>query len=178
MKSAPSSTGSYYFQGFKGTFVTKCSDSDKQFKHLWFYAGGRWLHGHLARNELPRSERVPVAFRKGYVWTRAPHIPETISDMVKALQNLAEEEPDQQMLLSQSNLFEHGWLGFSSMSQLPRDRMPGQVTVARMPELIVHFRSRTTAAPAQTAPDQTEAQRVAPRVLSRELPSDDASQES
>ncbi|GMN54125.1 hypothetical protein TIFTF001_023260 [Ficus carica] len=41
MKSAPSSAGSYYFQGFKGTFVPKCPDSDKQFKHLWFYAGGR-----------------------------------------------------------------------------------------------------------------------------------------
>lgn len=67
MKSAPSSTGAYYFQGFKGTFITKCPDSDKQFKHLWFYVGGRWLHGHSARSELPRSERVPVTFRKGYV---------------------------------------------------------------------------------------------------------------
>ncbi|GMN32892.1 hypothetical protein TIFTF001_048225 [Ficus carica] len=67
MKSAPSLVGSYYFQGFKGTFVAKCPDSDKQFKHLWFYAGGRWLHEHLARNELPRSERVPVTFRNGYV---------------------------------------------------------------------------------------------------------------
>ncbi|GMN60596.1 hypothetical protein TIFTF001_029687 [Ficus carica] len=94
MKSAPSSAGSYYFQGFKGTFVAKCPDSDKQFKHLWFYAGGRWLHGHLARNELPRSERVPVTFRNGYVWTRAPHIPGTTRGMVTGLQNLAEHERD------------------------------------------------------------------------------------
>ncbi|GMN38326.1 hypothetical protein TIFTF001_007552 [Ficus carica] len=92
MKSAPSSAGSYYFQGFKGTFVAKCPDSDKQFKHMWFYAGGRWLHGHLARNELPRSERVPLVFRNGYVWTRAPHILETTRDMVTELQNLAEHE--------------------------------------------------------------------------------------
>ncbi|GMN60007.1 hypothetical protein TIFTF001_029094 [Ficus carica] len=38
MKTAPSSKGFYYFQGFKGTFITGCPDSDKQFKHLWFYA--------------------------------------------------------------------------------------------------------------------------------------------
>ncbi|GMN20153.1 hypothetical protein TIFTF001_050009 [Ficus carica] len=62
--------------GFKGTFITGCLDSDKQFKHLWFYSGGRWLHGHLPYDEVPRSERVPVVFRRGYVWTRAPHIPE------------------------------------------------------------------------------------------------------
>ena len=29
MKSAPSSTGFYYFQGFKGTFITGCPNSDK-----------------------------------------------------------------------------------------------------------------------------------------------------
>lgn len=34
MKSAPSSSGSYYFQGYKRTFITGCLDSDKQFKHL------------------------------------------------------------------------------------------------------------------------------------------------
>ena len=56
--------------------------------------------------------------------------------------------------------------------------MPGQVTVARMPELTVHNWSRTTAVPAQTVPDQTEALGVAPGVLSRELPSGDASPES
>ncbi|GMN20173.1 hypothetical protein TIFTF001_043018 [Ficus carica] len=66
MKTAPSSKGFYYFQGFKGTFITGCPDSDKQFKHLWFYAGGRWLHGDLSYFELPPSERVPVAFRRGY----------------------------------------------------------------------------------------------------------------
>ncbi|GMN51469.1 hypothetical protein TIFTF001_020610 [Ficus carica] len=118
MKSAPSSAGSYYFQGFKGTFVAKCPDSDKQFKHLWFYAGGRWLHGHLARNELPQSERVPVTFRNGYVWTRAPHIPGTTRGMI------------------------------------PSDWRPEPVTVARMPEPTVHYRSRSTAAQAEVTPDQ------------------------
>ncbi|GMN52406.1 hypothetical protein TIFTF001_021536 [Ficus carica] len=154
MKSAPSSTGSYYFQGFKGTFVAKCPDSDKQFKHLWFYAGGRWLHGHLAWNELPRSERVPVTFRNGYVWTRAPHVPETTRDMVAQLQNLAEHERDQRVLLSQSSLSEHGWLGFASTSRMPSDRRPEPVTVAQMPEPTVHLRSRSTAAQAEVVPDQ------------------------
>ncbi|GMN19009.1 hypothetical protein TIFTF001_042801 [Ficus carica] len=154
MKSAPSSAGSFYFQGFKGTFVAKCPDSDKQFKHLWFYAGGRWLHGHLARNELPRSERVPVTFRNGYVWTRAPHIPGTTRGMVTELQNLAEHERDQRMLLGQSSLSEHGWLGFASTSRMPSDRRPEPVTVARMPEPTVHYRSRSTAAQAEVAPDQ------------------------
>ncbi|GMN31362.1 hypothetical protein TIFTF001_044569, partial [Ficus carica] len=154
MKSAPSSAGSYYFQGFKGTFVAKCPDSDKQFKHLWFYAGGRWLHGHLARNELPRSERVPVTFRNGYVWTRAPHVSETTRDMVAQLQNLAEHERDQRVLLSQSSLSEHGWLGFASTSRMPSDRRPEPVTVAQMPEPAVHLRSRSTAAQAEVISDQ------------------------
>ncbi|GMN69825.1 hypothetical protein TIFTF001_038868 [Ficus carica] len=65
MKTAPSSKGFYYFQGFKRTFITGCPDSDKQFKHLWFYAGDRWLHGHLTYDEVPPSERVPVTFRRG-----------------------------------------------------------------------------------------------------------------
>ncbi|GMN46314.1 hypothetical protein TIFTF001_015505 [Ficus carica] len=154
MKSASSSAGSYYFQGFKGTFVAKCPDSDKQFKHLWFYAGGRWLHGHLARNELPRNKRVPVTFRNGYVWTRAPYIPGTTRGMVTELQNLAEHERDQRMLLGQSSLSEHGWLGFASTSQMPSDRRPEPVTVARMPEPTVHYRSRSTAAQAEVTPDQ------------------------
>ncbi|GMN30330.1 hypothetical protein TIFTF001_049605 [Ficus carica] len=156
MKSAPSSAGSYYFQGFKGTFVAKCPDSDKQFKHLWFYAGGMWLHGHLAQNELPWSERVPVVFRNGYVWTRAPHIRETIRDMVVGIQNLAEHERDQRTLLDQSSLSEHGWLAFASTSQMPSVRRPEPVTVARMPEPTVHYRSRSTAAPAEAASDQPE----------------------
>ncbi|GMN19424.1 hypothetical protein TIFTF001_042873 [Ficus carica] len=154
MKSAPSSAGSYYFQGFKGMFVAKCPDSDKQFKHLWFYAGGRWLHGHLAQNELPRSERVPVTFRNGYVWTRAPYVPEATRDMVAQLQNLAEHERDQRVLLSQSSLSEHGWLGFASTSRMPSDRRPEPVTVAQMPEPAVHLRSRSTAAQAEVVSDQ------------------------
>ena len=41
MKTAPASSKFYYFQGYLGTFITGCLDLDKQFKHLWFYAGGR-----------------------------------------------------------------------------------------------------------------------------------------
>ncbi|GMN18886.1 hypothetical protein TIFTF001_045094 [Ficus carica] len=175
MKSAPSSAGSYYFQGFKGTFVAKCPDSDKQFKHLWFYVGGRWLHGHLARNKLPRSERVPVVFRNGYVWTRAPHIPETTRDMVAGLQNLDEHERDQRTLLDQSSLSEHGWLGFASMSQMPSVRRPVPVTVARMPEPTVHYQSRSTAAPTEAASDQPKTRGVASGVSVSQLPHGDTS---
>ncbi|GMN53229.1 hypothetical protein TIFTF001_022367 [Ficus carica] len=133
MKSAPSSTGFYYFQGFKGTFITKCPDSDKQFKHLWFYAGCRWLHGHLARNDLPRAKRVPLVFRRGYTWTRAPHIPERTADMVEGLQNLAEDEWNQHTQLSQASLNEHGWLGFSSTFEQPRNQQQAtqRVTVVQ-----------------------------------------------
>ncbi|GMN66782.1 hypothetical protein TIFTF001_035842 [Ficus carica] len=115
-----------------------------------------WLQGHLARNELPRSERVPVTFRNGYVWTRAPHIPGTTRGMVTQLQNMAEHERDQRMLLGQSSLSEHGWLGFASTSPMPSNRRPEPVTVARMPEPTVHYRSRSTAAQAEVAPDQPE----------------------
>ncbi|GMN66605.1 hypothetical protein TIFTF001_035669 [Ficus carica] len=134
MKSAPLSAGSYYFQG--------------------------WLHGHLARNELPRSERILVVFRNGYVWTRAPHIPETTRDMVAGLQNLAEHKRDQRTLLNQSSLSEHGWLGFASTSQMPSVRRPEPVIVARMPEPTVHYRSRSTAAPTEATPDQPETRGV------------------
>ncbi|GMN60138.1 hypothetical protein TIFTF001_029205 [Ficus carica] len=175
MKSAPSSAGSYYFQWFKGTFVAKCPDSDKQFKHLWFYAGGRWLHEHLARNELLRSERVPVVFWNGYVWTRAPHIPEMTRGMVTELQNLAEHERDQRTLLDQSSLSEHGWLGFASTSQMPSNRRPEPVTVARMPEPTIRYRSRSTAAPAEVVPDQPETRWVASGVSVSQLPPDDTS---
>ncbi|GMN30726.1 hypothetical protein TIFTF001_041497 [Ficus carica] len=171
MKSAPSSTSFYYFQGFKGTFITKCPDSDKQFKHLWFYAGGRWLHGHLARNNLPRAERVPVVFRRGYTWTRAPHIPERIADMVEGLQNLAEDERDQRTLLSQASLNKHGWLGFSSMSEQPKNQQQAtqRVTVARMPEPAFHYRSRTSAAQVEVIPDRPRIQRAAPEAMNRWL---------
>lgn len=43
MKTTPSLTGSYYFQGYQGTFITGYPDS----KYLLFYAAGRWLSGRL-----------------------------------------------------------------------------------------------------------------------------------
>ncbi|GMN20210.1 hypothetical protein TIFTF001_043032 [Ficus carica] len=149
MKSASSSAGSYYFQG--------------------------WLHGHLARNELPRSERVPVVFWNGYVWTRAPHIPETTRDMVAGLQNLADHERDQRTLLDQSCLSEHGWLGFASTSKMPSVRRPEPVTVARIPEPTVRYRSRSIAAPAEAASDQPETRGVASGVPVSQLPHGDTS---
>ncbi|GMN31617.1 hypothetical protein TIFTF001_049703 [Ficus carica] len=129
MKSAPSSSRFYYFQGFKGTFIMGCSDSDKQFKHLWFCAGGRWLHGHLAYVDVPPSERVPLVFRRGYVWTRAPHIPDMTLAKLEALRKLSDLERNQQGLLSLSSLAEHNWFGSSSTSgyadDQPRTSRPG-----------------------------------------------------
>ena len=145
MKSAPSSTGFYYFQGIKGTFITGCPDSDKQFKHLWFYAGGRWLHGELDYDDVPSSERVPNKFRRGYVWTRAPHAPELTLDRVDALRGLTDPERSQAKLLSPASLAEHNWDGSSSSRQgsQPRAGPSGAVTIARMPPLAVHYSSRT-----------------------------------
>ena len=146
MKSAPSAKGFYYFQGFKGTFITGCPDSDKQFKHLWFYAGGRWLHEHLSYFELPESERVPVAFRRGHVWTRAPHATELTLERIDALRELSDPERSQHRLLSDASLNRH-WVGSSSTSGPVDDQprtTPPAVTVARMPPPAVHYSSRTS----------------------------------
>ncbi|GMN62591.1 hypothetical protein TIFTF001_031663 [Ficus carica] len=157
MKSAPSSTGYYYFQGFKGTFITSCPDSDKQFKHLWFYAGDRWLHGGLPYNEVPRSERVPMTFRNGYTWARAPHIPEIGSS---SSSGRADDHPS---------------------------APGAGVTVARMPEPTVHYHSRTgglsaaqqTSRPAPTPSEPPRGTRacleepMADRQQGRKRPSDE-----
>ncbi|GMN51255.1 hypothetical protein TIFTF001_020410 [Ficus carica] len=45
MKSAPLSTGSYYFQGYQGTIISGCPYSNKNHKHPWLYATGEWLSG-------------------------------------------------------------------------------------------------------------------------------------
>ncbi|GMN23313.1 hypothetical protein TIFTF001_043666 [Ficus carica] len=146
MKTAPSSKGFYYFQGFKGTFITGCPDSDKQFKHLWFYAGGRWLHGDLSYFELPPSERVPVAFRRGYVWTRAPHAPAQTLSKIGELRELSDPERSQHKLLSEGSLKEY-WVGSSSTSGRPDDQprtAPPGVTIASMPEPAARYQSRTS----------------------------------
>lgn len=153
MKSAPSAKGFYYFQGFKGTFITGCPDSDKQFKHLWFYAGGAWLHEHLSYFELPESERVPVAFRRGHVWTRAPHATELTLERIDALRELSDPERSQHGLLSEASLSRH-WVGSSSTYGRSDDqpRTSPAVTVARMPPPAVHYSSRT-ARPADATTD-------------------------
>ncbi|GMN58268.1 hypothetical protein TIFTF001_027370 [Ficus carica] len=72
-KIAPSLTGSYYFQGSQGTFIVGCPDSDKNYKHLWFYMTGKWLSGQSDYGQVPSRERVSFTFRRGYVWTQEPH---------------------------------------------------------------------------------------------------------
>lgn len=107
MKKAPSAKGFYYFQGLKGTFITECPDSDKQFKHLWFYAGGRCLHVDLPYAEVRPSKRVPVVFRRGYVWNRASYVPELMQAQVEALLEKSDPKRSQYRLLSSASLQEH-----------------------------------------------------------------------
>ncbi|GMN70023.1 hypothetical protein TIFTF001_039067 [Ficus carica] len=107
--------------GLQGMFIIGCPDSDKQFKHLWFYAGGQWLHRHLSYFELPPSKRVPVAFRRGYVWTRAPHAPVQTLAKIEELRELCDPERSQHRLLAEGSLKEY-WVGSSSMSGHPEDR--------------------------------------------------------
>ncbi|GMN61391.1 hypothetical protein TIFTF001_030474 [Ficus carica] len=175
MKTAPSSKGFYYFQGFKGTFITGCPDSDKQFKHLWFYAGGRWLHGHLSYFELPPSERVPVAFRRGYVWTRAPHAPAQTLTKIEELRELSDPERSQHKLLSEGSLKEY-WVGSSSTSGRPDDQprtAPPRVTITRMPEPAVHYQSRTSRPVVASADVRSEVPRGVPKVTVRGSSSSD-----
>ncbi|GMN69211.1 hypothetical protein TIFTF001_038257 [Ficus carica] len=169
MKTAPSSKGFYYFQGFKGTFITGCPDSDKQLKHLWFYAGGRWLHGHLSYFELPLSERVPVAFKRGYVWTRAPHAPAQTLAKIGELRELSDPERSQHRLLSKGSLKEY-WVGSPSTSgrsdDQPRTASP-RVTIARMPEPAVQYRSRTSRPVVATVDVRSGVPRGVPEVTVR-----------
>ncbi|GMN66519.1 hypothetical protein TIFTF001_035583 [Ficus carica] len=177
MKTVPSSKGFYYFQGFKGTFITGCPDSDKQFKHLWCYAGGRWLHGHLSYFELPPSERVPVAFRRGYVWTRAPHAPAQTLAKIEELRELSDPERSQHRLLAEGSLKEY-WVGSSSTSGRHDDQLrtaPPRVTIARMPEPAVHYRSRTSRPVVVTTDVRSGVPRGLPNATVRGSSSDDPS---
>ncbi|GMN65275.1 hypothetical protein TIFTF001_034341 [Ficus carica] len=95
MKKTPSLTGSYYFQGYQGTFIVGCPDSDKNYKYLLFHAAGRWLSGRLDYAQVPSGERVPLTFRRGYVWTQGPHA-ETINlERIEKLQEKADPERNQ-----------------------------------------------------------------------------------
>lgn len=148
MKSAPASSGSYYFQGYQGTFVIGCLDSDKQFKHLWFFVSSRWLHSHLPYGEVLSSERVPVTFRRGYVWTRGLHVEAKSLERIDILREKADPEQNHNRLLSPVGLTKYNWFSSSSTSNYPHDRLrtvqPREVTIARMLDP-VHYRARTVA---------------------------------
>ncbi|GMN63822.1 hypothetical protein TIFTF001_032882 [Ficus carica] len=122
IKSAPASSGSYYFQGYQGTFVTGCLDSDKQFKHLWFYVSGRWLHNLLPYGEVHAGERVPVTFRRGYVSTPGPHVDVRSTERIYMLREKADPEQNQYRLLSPVSLEKYGWFSSSSTFDNPDDR--------------------------------------------------------
>lgn len=69
LKTAPSSIRSYYFQGYQGTFIASCQDSDKNYKYLWFYAKGEWLSGRIDFSHVSLEEHISLTFKRGYVWT-------------------------------------------------------------------------------------------------------------
>ncbi|GMN71774.1 hypothetical protein TIFTF001_053448 [Ficus carica] len=100
MKTALPSIGSYYFQGYQGTFITGCPDSDKNYKHLWFFAAGRWLHGRLPYDEVTPWERVPITFRRGYVWTQGLYTDARNLERIEKLHEKADPERNQNRLLS------------------------------------------------------------------------------
>ncbi|GMN60395.1 hypothetical protein TIFTF001_029474 [Ficus carica] len=168
MKLAPVSTGSYYFQGYQGTFITGCPNSDKQFKHLWFYAGCRWLHGHLPYGEVRERERVPITFRRGYVWTRGPYMEAGSLEKIEILREKVDPKRNQHGLLSPVSLEKYHWFGSSSTFDNPNDgprtAQPRKVTVAsRMPDPVVHYRARTVVtAEVATTSDWFEVSRGVP----------------
>ncbi|GMN60811.1 hypothetical protein TIFTF001_029903 [Ficus carica] len=76
----------------------------------------------------------------------------------------ADPEQNQNRLLSLLSLIKYNWFGSSSMFEYPHDRpravQPGEVTIARMPDPAVHYRSRTVVtAKEATTSDQSDVPR-------------------
>ncbi|GMN52477.1 hypothetical protein TIFTF001_021615 [Ficus carica] len=167
IKTTPASSGSYYFQGYQGTFITSCPNTDKQFKHLWFYAGGRWLHGQRPYSDVLSWERVPITFMRGYVWIRGPHVAASCTEKIDLFQKV-DPERNQNRLLSHLSLEMYHWTGLSSTSECPDDRpreaQPGEVIIAsRIPDPVVHYRAQAVvAAGVATTSDPSEVPRGVP----------------
>lgn len=87
MKTTPSSARSSYFQAYQVIF-----DFDKNYKHLWFFAMGQWLHGQLNYEQVPPSKRVPITFRRGYVWTQGLHTEMSNLEKIERLREKADPE--------------------------------------------------------------------------------------
>ncbi|GMN69274.1 hypothetical protein TIFTF001_038323 [Ficus carica] len=138
MKSTPSSSGSYYFQSYKG-------------------------HSSLgARTPTSSSSTCGSSLVvDGYMVTSHP-------------------ERNHHKLLSPASLEEYNWIGSSSTSDHPDDRprtaQPGEVTVARMSEPVVHYCSRTvTTAGVATTFDRSEVPRGVPVATVHDLQSGNSS---
>ncbi|GMN47899.1 hypothetical protein TIFTF001_017071 [Ficus carica] len=129
---------------------------------------------------LQQVVQAPVVLcRRGYVWTRAPHILELTLERVEALRELSNPERNQHGLLSLSSLEEHKWFGSSSTSghlnDQPRTSRPGEVIIARMPEPAVHYRSQTSVTNAATTPDRSGVPRGVPAAIVHDPQSGDSS---
>ncbi|GMN48311.1 hypothetical protein TIFTF001_017477 [Ficus carica] len=160
---------------------TKNYTAKLPYKHLSFFTAGWWLHGHLPYGEVPPGERVPITFRRGYVWTRGPHTDARILARIDALREKADPERNQNRLLSALSLAKYNWFGLSSTSDYPHDRpravLPGEVIVtSRMPDPVVHYRARTVVtAEVVTTSGQFEVLRGVPVASTHGLQSDSSS---
>ena len=134
------------------------------------------MHEHMSYFELPQSERVPVAFRKGYVWTRAPHVSEQTRRKINVLRDLSDPERNQHGLLAESSLRQH-WVGSSSTSGRVDDQpriSPPTVTITAMSPPAVHYRSRTSR-PAAAADTRSGVQQGVPEATVRRFSPGDPS---
>ena len=152
IKTALSSSGSYILQGYQGTFVTGCPDSNKNYKHLWFYTMGIWLPGQVGYNQVPSEERVPIIFNKGYEWTREPHAESINQGKIDKLWEKPDPERNQNRLLENDSLAKYNWFSSFSTSgythNQPRSvRSEEEETVAvPMPHPAVQYNARIVVA--------------------------------
>ncbi|GMN50966.1 hypothetical protein TIFTF001_020133 [Ficus carica] len=167
----------FSFQGrFLPTALTPTS-----YKHLWLFTAGRWLHDHLPYSEVPPAERVPITFRRGYVWTQGPHVDARSLERIDILREKVDPKWNQNRLLSPVSLEKYNWFSLSSTSDYAHDRprtaRPGEVTVAsRMLDPVVHYRARTVVtAEVATTSDRSVVPREVPVAITHGLQSGSSS---
>ncbi|GMN60234.1 hypothetical protein TIFTF001_029321 [Ficus carica] len=84
----------YYLHGYQGTIIAGNPDSDMNYKHLWFYATGKWLFG---RNDYSQ-------------------------EMIEKLWEKTDPGRNQNLLLANESLAKYNWFGLSSTSKFSHDQ--------------------------------------------------------
>ena len=111
-----------------------------------------WLSSRVSYNQVPTKERVPITFKRGYVWTRELHTEFINRGRIEKLWEKPNPERNQNRLLVNESLAKYNWFGSSSTSGYPHDqpqsvRSEEEVTVAApMPHTIVHYHVRMVVA--------------------------------